>query len=91
MKQIFPGVFGFEGQLCTENSAKGYRVYGERLEKQGVHEYRMWDPFRSKLAAAILKGLRTLPIRQDSNVLYIGASTGTTASHVADITRGIVY
>jgi len=80
-----------DGQLCTENSAKGFKVYGEKLVKQDNREYRMWDPFRSKLAAAILKGLRSMPIRQDSNVLYLGASTGTTASHIADITKGFVY
>ncbi|MBM3308658.1 MAG: fibrillarin-like rRNA/tRNA 2'-O-methyltransferase [Candidatus Altiarchaeales archaeon] len=91
MKQVFLGVYNLDGQLCTENSAKGLRVYGEKLVKQNNREYRMWDPFRSKLAAAILKGLRNMPIRQDSNVLYLGASTGTTASHVADMTKGFVY
>lgn len=91
MKQIFPGVYRIDGQICTENSVKGSKVYGEKLVKQNDREYRMWDPFRSKLAAAILKGLRTLPFKQDSNVLYLGASTGTTASHVADITKGFVY
>jgi fibrillarin-like pre-rRNA processing protein len=91
MKQVFPGVYNLDGQLCTENSAKGFKVYGEKLVKQNNKEYRMWDPFRSKLAAAILKGLRSMPLRQDSNVLYLGASTGTTASHAADITRGFVY
>lgn len=91
MKQAFPGVYNIDGQLYTENSAKGFRVYGERLLKRNDKEYRAWDPFRSKLAAAILKGLRTLPMRRDSSVLYLGASTGTTASHIADLTFGFVY
>jgi fibrillarin-like pre-rRNA processing protein len=91
MKQVFPGVYNIDGSLCTENSVKGFKVYGEKLVKQHDREYRMWDPFRSKLAAGILKGLRTLPFRQDSNILYLGASTGTTASHIADITKGFVY
>ena len=51
----------------------------------------MWDPFRSKISAAILKGLSSFPIKNDSNVLYLGASTGTTSSHIADITSGDVY
>jgi fibrillarin-like pre-rRNA processing protein len=49
-------------------------------------EYRSWDPYRSKLAGAILKG--EIPpdvIREGDKVLYLGASTGTTVSHVSDI------
>ncbi|MDD5111324.1 MAG: fibrillarin-like rRNA/tRNA 2'-O-methyltransferase [Candidatus Altiarchaeota archaeon] len=91
MNQKFPGVYMVDGQIATENSVPGYRVYDEKLLKQQNREYRLWDPFRSKLAAAILKGLRTLPINRDSNVLYLGASTGTTASHIADITKRYVY
>jgi len=91
MKQVFPGVYRAGSQICTENSVKGFRVYGEKLLKEDGKEYRLWDPFRSKLAAAVLKGLRTLPIKPDSNILYLGASTGTTASHVADMTKGFVY
>jgi fibrillarin-like pre-rRNA processing protein len=56
-------------------------------------EYRVWDPFRSKLAAAILKGLTNQPIKPSHSVLYLGAASGTTASHVSDIVgeRGHVY
>jgi fibrillarin-like pre-rRNA processing protein len=56
-------------------------------------EYRIWDPFRSKLAAAILKGLSNVPIAPGNSILYLGAASGTTASHVSDIvgTKGRVY
>jgi fibrillarin-like pre-rRNA processing protein len=55
-------------------------------------EYRIWNPYRSKLAAGILNGLRELPITVDSRVLYLGAASGTTVSHVSDIaTEGVVY
>lgn len=47
-------------------------------------EYRVWDPFRSKLAAAYLKGLDPHLIPYGSRVLYLGASTGTTVSHLSD-------
>jgi len=80
-------------RLATRNLALGRSVYGERLVRfQGV-EYRLWDAFRSKLAAAILKGLRTVPVRPDHLVLYLGAASGTTASHVSDIVgeKGHVY
>jgi len=67
------------------------KVYNEKIIKIKGEEYRSWNPFRSKLAAAILKGYN-LELKQDSNVLYLGAATGTTVSHVSDIVKeGIVY
>ena len=80
-------------RLATKNLAPRHQVYGERLVKfQGI-EYRVWDAFRSKLAAAILKGLETVPIQPSHKVLYLGAASGTTASHVSDIVgeKGYVY
>jgi fibrillarin-like pre-rRNA processing protein len=80
-------------RLATRNKAPGRNVYGERLLRFEGAEYRVWDAFRSKLAAAILKGLSTVPIRPDHQVLYLGAASGTTASHVSDIVgeKGHVY
>ena len=60
-------------------------MYGEWLVKSKGVEYRIWDPYRSKLAAAILKGLGTIPIKPNNKVLYLGAASGTTASHVSDM------
>jgi fibrillarin-like pre-rRNA processing protein len=80
-------------RLATRNLSPSKNVYGERLVKHKGTEYRLWEPYRSKLAAAILKGLKTLPIRPDHKVLYLGAASGTTASHVSDIVgeAGHVY
>ncbi len=80
-------------KLATQNLAPGHAVYGERLVKYANVEYRIWDPYRSKLAAAILKGLETVPIQPSHRVLYLGAASGTTASHVSDILgeEGHVY
>ncbi len=72
-------------RLATQNLAPGHAVYGERLVKHVNVEYRTWDPYRSKLAAAILKGLEIVPIQPSHRVLYLGAASGTTASHVSDI------
>lgn len=72
-------------RLASKNLAPGRNVYGERLIKSGKAEYRLWDPYRSKIAAAILKGLKILPIKSGTKVLYLGAASGTTASHVSDI------
>ena len=94
----FEGVFNVNLQdgsrrLATRNLAPSKNVYGERLAKCKGEEYRLWEPYRSKLAAAILKGLKTLPIRPGHKVLYLGAASGTTASHVSDIVgeAGHVY
>ena len=72
-------------RLATKNLAAGKSVYGERLISFKGDEYRLWDPYRSKLAAAILKGLDIVPIYPNQKVLYLGAASGTTASHVSDI------
>jgi len=80
-------------RLATRNLSPSKNVYGERLIKHGGAEYRLWEPYRSKLAAAILKGLKSLPIQPGHKVLYLGAASGTTASHVSDIVgeSGHVY
>lgn len=80
-------------RLATKNLALGRNVYGERLIRYGGAEYRVWDAFRSKLAGAILKGLKTVPIKPAHKVLYLGAASGTTSSHVSDIVgeKGHVY
>ncbi|MGA3191823.1 MAG: fibrillarin-like rRNA/tRNA 2'-O-methyltransferase [Candidatus Bathyarchaeia archaeon] len=72
-------------RLATRNLTPGRNVYGERLIRCEGVEYRVWDAFRSKLAAAILKGLKTVPVKPKHLVLYLGAASGTTASHVSDI------
>jgi fibrillarin-like pre-rRNA processing protein len=87
-----PGVFSDGKDLFTVNAAPGKEVYGERLLKVGGVEYRQWDPTRSKLAAMILLGGKDFGLDQSSKVLYLGAASGTTASHVSDIvTNGFVY
>lgn len=80
------------GGIATENLVPGFRVYDERLIKAEGREYRMWDPMRSKLAAGIMNDLKYFPFGADSKVLYLGASAGTTPSHLSDICfRGTIY
>ena len=89
-KHKFPGVYtvieddGSE-RIATKNLVPGQKVYGERVVKWEGEEYRIWNPNRSKLAAAILNGLKNFPIKPGTNVLYLGIASGTTASHVSDI------
>jgi fibrillarin-like pre-rRNA processing protein len=70
--------------IATINLLKGVTLYGEKLISRDGNEYRTWDPFRSKLAAAYIKGLH-FEFSNIGNVLYLGASTGTTVSHLSDI------
>lgn len=86
------GVYELDGHLATCNLNPGVKVYGEKLVDYEDVEFRLWDPRRSKLGAALLKGLETFPVKEDSHVLYLGASAGTTPSHISDIlTDGVIY
>lgn len=92
MKEKFPGVFEEKKELYTLNMVKGKKVYGEKLVHIEGVEYRRWDPFRSKLAGAMRKGLKNFPFSKNTKLLYLGASTGTTVSHLSDIiTEGEIY
>ena len=92
MKEIFPCIWKEGKKLYTVNANPGKRVYGEKLLKEKGKEFREWMPQRSKLAAAIANNLRNVPFKKDSIVLYLGASTGTTVSHVSDIClEGTIY
>ncbi|CAM4697521.1 rRNA 2'-O-methyltransferase fibrillarin [Caretta caretta] len=94
------GVFicrGKEDALVTKNLVPGESVYGEKRisveDGELKVEYRAWNPFRSKLAAAILGGIDQIHIKPGTKVLYLGAASGTTVSHVSDIVgpEGLVY
>ena len=87
------GVFKEKNKIFTENpkSCKGLKVYNEKLVKYKGKEFRSWNPYRSKLAAAIMNGL-AIEIKSNLNILYLGAATGTTVSHISDIiNEGLVY
>ncbi|KAK8516169.1 hypothetical protein V6N13_025682 [Hibiscus sabdariffa] len=95
------GVFvakGKEDAIVTKNMVPGEAVYNEkRISVQNEDgtkvEYRVWNPFRSKLAAAILGGVDNIWIKPGAKVLYLGAASGTTVSHVSDVVgpNGVVY
>ncbi|MEM1654985.1 MAG: fibrillarin-like rRNA/tRNA 2'-O-methyltransferase [Nitrososphaerota archaeon] len=92
----FEGVYWIKDEekvLATRNLVPGVQVYGEKLYRIRGEEYRSWIPYRSKLAAAIMKGMENMFIKPGSRVLYLGTATGTTSSHVSDIIgeRGVLY
>ncbi|MFB6204348.1 MAG: fibrillarin-like rRNA/tRNA 2'-O-methyltransferase [Candidatus Nanohaloarchaea archaeon] len=84
MKQIQPGIFRRDGKIYTRNAVAGEKVYGEPLVEEGGVEYRAWKPSRSKAGAAVMKGV-DLGLEPGSEVLYLGAASGTTVSHFSDI------
>ena len=88
------GLIKKHDKLFTENppQCKGIQVYNEKLVTINGKEYRSWNPYRSKLAAALHKGIKNIHIQPDTHILYLGAATGTTVSHLSDIaTQGMVY
>jgi fibrillarin-like pre-rRNA processing protein len=103
MKQYknFKGVYcietGRELVLLTKNLSPGKTVYGEEFyyekSESGKVEYRSWNPERSKLGAALMRDISQIGIKEDDYILYLGASTGTTVSHVSDIVgaKGLVF
>lgn len=94
MRPRFPGIFETDDRrLATRNLTPGFRVVDEDLVVRDGVEFRMWNPQRSKLAAMVAKGARTMPIAPGARVLYLGAANGATASYVSDIVGGdgLVY
>lgn len=79
------GVFTDGPWLLTRNLVPGFAVYGESLPNEGGVEYRRWDANRSKLAAYLRSGGLQWPFRLETSVLYLGAGSGTTVSHLSDI------
>jgi len=65
----FAGVYVLRGKddaLVTKNIAPGESVYNEKRvsvdnkETNEKTEYRVWNPFRSKLASAIVSGIENI-------------------------------
>ena len=89
LETLFDSVYslkkGKQSTLATRNLTPGITYYGEPVFSVDKVEYRSWNPTRSKLGAVILKGLKEMPIKPGSLVLYLGVASGTTVSHVSDI------
>ena len=67
----------FDGR--TRLATRGQPVYGEPTDG----EWRCWDAGRSKLGAMLESGME-IDLADGDGVLYLGAASGTTVSHVAD-------
>lgn len=80
-------------RIYTKSIAPKKVHFDERVVKEKKEEYREFDPRRSKLAAAIVKGCTNAGIRKDDVILYLGASHGYTCSFVSDMVgkNGLIF
>lgn len=84
---------GDRHELWTETCGSTPPVYGERWTAHLGRAFRSFEPARSKLAAGLARGWDGPLPAPGERWLYLGAATGTTASHVADLVgpEGRVY
>ena len=89
----FEGVFKIDGRFATVNLVPGFKSSNEELVKIDGVEYRTWDYYTSKPAAAFRKGMKIFPLEKGMKVLYLGLAEGKTASFFSDIVgaEGIIY
>lgn len=92
-KQAVPGflhAYVVVAEVSHHTNLLRHSVYNEkRISVEAAEgektEYRVWNPFRSKLAASVLAGVDNIHIKPGGKVLYLGAASGTSVSHVSDI------
>jgi len=89
----FEGIFLIDNKLATVNLVPGSKTANEELVNMGGKEYRLWDPYTSKPAAAIKSGLKEFTIKKGMKILYLGLASGKTATFFSDIigSEGIIY
>jgi fibrillarin-like pre-rRNA processing protein len=92
-REIFPGILRSGDRLFTRNLVPGNRSFAKSIVRIRGKEFREWNPYRSKPAAAILNGIRNFPMRAGSKILYLGISSGSTSSFFSDIIgpEGVIY
>ncbi len=85
--QIFE-IYQDQKRIYTKSLLLGKPSFKERIVRQGKDEFREFDPWRSKLAAAVVKGCTNVFLRKNDVVLYLGSSHGYTCSFVSDMVGG---
>ena len=72
-------------KLATLNNAGINEAYNEKLTEINGKQYNVWNPYTSKLAAAIVNGMEIFPILEKTKVLYLNTTIEKTLSHISDI------
>ena len=83
--RIFQIQIGNEEQLATKNMVKGTKTRKEKIVIVNNEEFLEWNPYKSKLAAAIRNGLQILPIIKNSKVVCINLLEESTMLHISNI------
>lgn len=78
----FNNILERNGKLYTQDTATGF---AEETVKINGKPYREWDVRRSKLSAALAKGIKGVEINSNSKILYLGAAHGYTVSFLSQI------
>ncbi len=63
----------------------------EKTKKPTLRKLNLeWNAYRSKWKSALDRKL-SVDLKGDENILYLGASTGSTISHIRKKTKGIIF
>ncbi|MBU0536365.1 MAG: fibrillarin-like rRNA/tRNA 2'-O-methyltransferase [Nanoarchaeota archaeon] len=81
----FKGIFTDGKRLFTKSIAPRKKHFDERILRDGKDEFRQWEPRKSKLAAAMMRGVKEIGVAPGMTVLYLGASHGYTPSFMSDL------
>ncbi len=79
--------------LATKSAHRNFKIHGEKLFDWNGEQFRAWDPYTSKLAGAVVKGLKVFPFKRGTRVLYLGSASGVTPSFVSDVieSEGVIF
>ena len=74
-----------EKKLATLSNVSTNQDYEENLVEMNGKQYSIWNPYTSKLAAAIINGMEIFPILKKTKILYVDSATEKTVKHISDI------
>ncbi|MEM7821663.1 MAG: fibrillarin-like rRNA/tRNA 2'-O-methyltransferase [Candidatus Aenigmatarchaeota archaeon] len=89
----FEGIFFINNKIATLNTVPGYKPFNEEVVKISEKEYRIWDPYTSKPAAAIKNNIKNFPVIKGMKILYLGIASAKTATYLSNIigSEGLIY
>ena len=74
-----------EKKLATLSNVSTNQDYKENLVEMNGKQYSIWNPYMSKLAAAIINGMEIFPILKKTKILYLDPTSEKTIKHISDI------
>ena len=74
-----------EKKLATLSNMSTNQDYKENLVQTNGKRYSIWNPYMSKLAAAIINGMEIFPILKKTKILYLDPTTEKTVKHISNI------